>query len=244
MTGGFSRSPSFLKGALLYFSGDTPVPKVIVFQYNPEKMTRKFDLGNAKGDKGEGDSASSCNSARRPVDPLSQPRDPEEKFTVELLFDATDQLEDPDNHPVERASGVASRVSQIEMLLYPSAEGVGDKLMSTIKDTLAGIGVEVIERKQVPVVLFFWGPGRVLPVRITGFEVAEEKYSTTLYPVRAKVKVDMTVLREVDLEKLGDSDSIRWAIGAYRFTRTQKQTPEVGEVVGKITETIMNMLPF
>jgi len=42
MPEGYSRSPKLLKGALVQFSAPflVPVPNVIIFQYNPETLSR------------------------------------------------------------------------------------------------------------------------------------------------------------------------------------------------------------
>ena len=44
MPDGFSGSPLLLKGALVVFETPLPIPtNVIIFQYNPEAMTRKIE---------------------------------------------------------------------------------------------------------------------------------------------------------------------------------------------------------
>ena len=45
MSNGYSRSPKLLKGALVHISEQFlgPVPNVIVFQYNPETLTRNLN---------------------------------------------------------------------------------------------------------------------------------------------------------------------------------------------------------
>ena len=42
MANGYTQSPKLLKGAIIQFSAPllVPIPNVIVFQYNPETMTR------------------------------------------------------------------------------------------------------------------------------------------------------------------------------------------------------------
>jgi len=45
VTGGYSRSPKLIKGALVQFSAPmlVPIPNVIVFQYNPESLSRTLE---------------------------------------------------------------------------------------------------------------------------------------------------------------------------------------------------------
>ena len=63
----------------------------------------------------------------------------------------------------------------------------------------------------MPIVLFFWGPGRIVPVRVTSFSVEEQQYSPLLYPIRAKVNIGLKVLDQHHLVNVagdpGKSDS-------------------------------------
>src|SRR5688500_56836 len=106
----FPRSPKLLKGALIEFSERFigPFPNVIVFQYNPETMTRTLEVWSppeaaAAGGGCEGTPSTADAAAR------VQPADPPETFTLTLELDATDALEQPENHPVATVSGVADR---------------------------------------------------------------------------------------------------------------------------------------
>jgi hypothetical protein len=49
-------------------------------------------------------------------------------------------------------------------------------------------------------ILFVWGPTRVLPVRLTGLTITEEAYDTLLNPTRAKVELSLGVLSYNDLK--------------------------------------------
>ena len=109
MPNGYSRSPKLLKGALVELSEPFlgPVPNIIVFQYNPETMTR--ELTPWSGDEWSG-------GRWEQKDPSAQPFDPGENLTLTLEFDAADDLEDPDSHPVAVVSGVAARPTNSAML--------------------------------------------------------------------------------------------------------------------------------
>ena len=68
---GYSQTPKLLKGALIYFGAPMliPIPNIIIFQYNPESMTRSLT----------------------PFQPLKPPKpkyDKEGKVTNEAEFDA------------------------------------------------------------------------------------------------------------------------------------------------------------
>ena len=54
MASDFPRSPQFLKGALVAFTSQFlgPIPNIIVFQYNPEKLSRTLTHRSAPPDPG------------------------------------------------------------------------------------------------------------------------------------------------------------------------------------------------
>jgi hypothetical protein len=206
-----------VKGALIELveTSLAPQPSVIVFQYNPETLARDLKPWFA-----EAGGAGAENAQAR-----EQPTDPEETFKLELVLDAADDLEEPDSHPVAVLSGVADRIAKLEMLLYPSEPGLLSQGIGRV------LGKEVVPRNEVPVLLFVWGPGRVVPVRITDFSVQEQAFSPTLYPIRATVSIGLRVLTPESFaagrsgtspeEKLSLSEQI--AIKAYEYTRLQKK---------------------
>ena len=109
MPTGYSRSPKLIKGALIEFSERFlgPIPNVIVFQYNPETMSRTLEVWQPPSSPGQ--SADTASTA--------QPQDPPETFSLDLELDATDALELPNSHPVAVNFGVADRIAAMEMLL-------------------------------------------------------------------------------------------------------------------------------
>ena len=76
----FPNSPRLIKGALVGVDLLNPVASVVVFQYNPDTMTRRLEARAATGDGDRGE-------AQR----LSGP--PKETITLSVEIDATDQLE-------------------------------------------------------------------------------------------------------------------------------------------------------
>ena len=79
MPTGYSRSPKLLKGALVELSERFigPVPNVIVFQYNPEMMTRALEVWSQGGAAASGTGTTASNEASQ----TAQPFDPPESFT-------------------------------------------------------------------------------------------------------------------------------------------------------------------
>jgi hypothetical protein len=255
MSTGYSRSPNVLKGALIQFSAPMliPIPNIIVFQYNPETMTRSltpWQPSASVADEGTGGSPNFA--AAKQTGALAQPYDPKETFSLTLELDAADALESPSTHPVAVVAGVADRISAIEMLCYPPGDSALGGLLNVAVNVSMGSGVttgasaDVLNRKSVPVVLFFWGPGRIVPVRITNVSVEEQQYSPLLFPVRAKVSLDLHVLDADDLinadGKSDQSAAVEIAKACYTFTRAQKEALATANLANSV-ESIIGMLP-
>jgi hypothetical protein len=220
-----------------------PIPNIIVFQYNPESIKRTIGASGPAGD-GKG------NEAPQDVNPLTQPYDPRETFDLSLELDAADALEEPEGHPIAVISGVADRIAAMEMLAYPQEQSaLGGVLGVSIDISLSGAGAsfggsnEPVPCKTVPVVLFFWGPGRIVPVRVTGFSVEEQAYSPTLYPIRAKVTVGVQVLDAKAFDNQEQTATVKIAKACYTFTRVQKELLATANIANTV-ESIIGMLPF
>ena len=175
---GFTRSPRVQKGAIIGLDPFNPVASVIVFQYNPETMTRTL---SARTSGGEGDAGEAMR--------LKGP--PEETIDLSVEIDATDQLEQV-QFPAT-TFGISPTLSSLEMLLYPKTALV----IANAVLTAAGI-IEVIP-PEAPLTLFVWGPSRILPVRLTRLTITEEAYDPNLNPIRAKVDLGLKVLSYHDL---------------------------------------------
>ncbi len=177
----FPRSPRVVKGAILALDPANPLASAVVFQYNPDTMTRRLDA-RATGD---GDTAGRS-------EPFRLTGAPRETITLAVEIDAADQLEA--NDVLTRQSGVSPALSALEMLLYPKSTTV------IANNALAQAGNIEIIPPQAPLTIFVWGPKRVLPVRLTGFTITEQAYDAALNPILARVDLSMTVLSYVDLQ--------------------------------------------
>jgi hypothetical protein len=177
----FPGSPRLLKGALIGVDPLNPLARVVVFQYNPDTMTRRLEprAVSAEGDRGEAFRLTGA---------------PKETITLSVEIDATDQLEQA--NPLALASGLHPTLAALEIMVYPkSAIVIANTLLSVIGT------IEVIPA-EAPMTLFVWGPQRVLPVRITSFSITEEAHDQLLNPIRAKVELSLTVLSYQDLPLL------------------------------------------
>ncbi len=174
----FPNSPRLIKGALVGVDIFNPLASVVVFQYNPDTLTRRLEARAAGGDGDRGE-------AQR----LSGP--PKETITLSVEIDATDQLEQA--NPLATTVGIHPSLASLELMLYPKSAVV---IANTV---LALAGTIEILPAEGPFVLFVWGPQRVLPVRLTSFSITEEAYDPLLNPIRAKAELTLNVLSYQDL---------------------------------------------
>lgn len=248
MASEFPRSPRLIKGAFVEFSERFlgPIPNIIIFQYNPTTLSRSLTPWTPGGNPAKADAggAGGADSSTRRASGTVQPSDPQETFTVKLLLDATDELEAGD--PVSLVSGVADRLSAIELLLYPQEDSLLGGLLTGAVSALGGsasFSVAEAKRGTVPITLFVWGPGRIVPVRLTSFTVEEEAFSPILYPIRAQVSVGLRILHPGELENHPNEFARGLAKTAFQFTRTQKQVLGATNVANTV-QSVLGMLPF
>lgn len=174
----FSGSPRLIKGALVGKDILNPAGTVVVFQYNPDTMTRRLEARAASGDGDRGE-------AQRLTGP------PKETITLSIEIDATDQLEQA--NPLAVSMGIYPTLSALETMLYPKSAVV---IANTV---LSLVGTIEILPMEGPFVLFVWGAQRVLPVRLSSFSITEEAYDQLLNPIRAKAELTLNVLSYQDL---------------------------------------------
>jgi hypothetical protein len=175
----FPGSPRLLKGAIVGIDPLNSVASVIVFQYNPETLTRTLQAQTAGGQGGDRSEALRLKGA------------PTEDIKLDVEIDATDQLEK--GEATATSMGIYPQLSALEMLIYPKSALV---IANTV--LLATGTIEVIPPASV-LTLFIWGPKRVLPVRLTQFSITEESHDVNLNPIRAKVSLNLRVLSYNDL---------------------------------------------
>jgi hypothetical protein len=231
MCDGFSRTPKLLKSALIQLSEPFlgPVPNVIFFQYNPETLSRTLNTWAPEEKDKAGSKLGTTQKAA--------PYDPQEFFSLALELDATDALEEPESHPVAMISGVADRLAALEKLIYPAGEGAG-----AVGKALGSLGFYKPKRGTVPVVLFFWGPGRIIPVRVTSFTVEEQAFSPLLYPIRAKVSLGLLALTPSAFGPAAKRKiPEKLAVAAYEFTRGQKDILAVANLANSV-ESVIGMI--
>lgn len=173
--------PRVLKAGIVIIDRNTGnIERVVALQYNPDSLSRSLRAQGA----GEGTDRL---EALRLVGP------PVETFTIEAILDASDQLEYPENNAAVVDNGVSIHLAAIESLVYPQLTQLASQ------NQQAALGSIEIMPVVTSLPLFVLGRNRVMPIRITDFNVTEEAFDTNLNPIRAKVNLGMRVLSINDL---------------------------------------------
>lgn len=178
--GSFPGSPRTLRGAIAAVDPLSPLSRIVIFQYNPDQMTRTLRPRGAPAEQQVG-----------PADAHRVWGAPTETITMTVEIDATDQLETGD--PVAAATGIAPQLSALEMLLYPSSALV----IANTALLLAGT-IEILP-PEGPLTVLVWGPGRAVPVRLQSLTITEQAFDVALFPIRASVALSVQVLSYNDL---------------------------------------------
>ncbi len=206
MASEFPRRPRILKGALVAYQLPELLPTIVVFQYNPDEVSRSLQ-GRASQGGGRGD-------AQRTDGP------PEETITLSVEIDATDQLEKPGENGLTVDNGLHPAIASLESLMYPAFPVV------VANQVLAAVGSAFILGEPAPLALLIWGPRRVLPVQVTSLSITEQAFDPSLNPIRAKADLSLKVLtyRELDITNPG-----YWV---YMASFTQKEIMAALNLVG------------
>jgi hypothetical protein len=177
----FPGSPRLVKGGIVVLDVDTgAVQRIIVLQYNPNRLSRTLQAQTLGGGAG-----------RTQVMRLTGP--PVETYRLEAEIDAADQLEFPEQNEAVTAHGIAPQLAALEMILYPTSS----QLLTN--NALASAGTLEIVPMEAPLTLLVWSKNRVMPVRLTDYSVTEEAFDPNLNPLQAKVSLGLRVLNVNDL---------------------------------------------
>jgi hypothetical protein len=167
-----------MKGAIIGADLFNPLASVVVFQYNPESVTRRL-------------TATTAGAGAAPSEAMRLKGPPEETITLKVEIDAADQLEQADS--TATSMGIYPALSSLEMLLYPKSALV------IANEVLLQLGVVEVIPPEAPLTLLVWGPKRVVPVRLTDFSITEQAFDPALNPILAEVDLSLRVLNYNDL---------------------------------------------
>jgi Contractile injection system tube protein len=178
-----SSSPKLVKGGLVLLDAASgAVLRTIALQYNPDSLQRSYQVQGAGGDGG-GERA----QAFRLKGPAI------ETIKVEAEIDATDALEQPEQHAAAVKFGIAPQLAALEGLVNPSVAQLQQHNQLSLAGTLE------ILAPEAPLVLFVWSAQRVVPVRVSELSITEDAFDPLLNPIRAKVSLGLRVLSTDDL---------------------------------------------
>jgi len=226
MPSDFPRSPKLLKGALVVYESQKPgpPPKVIVFQYNSEQLSRS--LAHRAAPPEPSDVGAAREDSFRVLGP------PVETINLSVVLDAADQLEQPEQNPEVAANGLHPALAALELLLYPPSTQV------LLNRTLAQAGRVQVCPADLPLTLLVWGKSRAVPVRLTSFSITEEAFDPALNPIQAKVDLGMRVLTYMELKE----DTLGFS--AYIAYQAQKETLARMVRPGNAAGHIRGLLPI
>ena len=240
---------SVLKGALISFMaspglGLPSLPNVIIFQFNPESITHAWTEATAPQPPSD---------AKIKYSPLAVAGVPGESFSFTLMLDSDEQQADVSTDPIGAGlaflSGVNTRLAALELLQFP-ANPPSSSLVGGVSAaaSAAGAGASAADAQttqvpigEVPVVLFVWGPQRIVPVRVTALSTSEKQYDSLLNPTHAEVQITLTVLTPDELAAI-QSPMAGIANTAYSYTQGLRAALALANL-GESAASILGMVP-
>ena len=176
---------------------------------------------------------------------------PSERFSFTLILHFDQQLADAGLDRVP--------VGQAERRRLRTALGARDAAVSghrrrvrpgrpvSAAANAAGLGQSAsqcvsVPVSEVPVVLFVWGPLRIVPVRVTGLTVKETLYDVLLNPTHAEVEISLTVLTPDEVAAV-NGPMTKIASMAYNYNQGLRQA-RAAENLAQSAASILGMVPI
>jgi len=189
---GYPRAPRMLRAGLVRLDPLAwTLIDVVLFQYNPDSLTRTFQPRAMSGEPGDR------------LEALRLTGPPHETIKFEAEIDAADQLEHPDltqNDPFA-SDGLLPTLATLERLITPSAAELQEV------DALFDQGTFEVAPAEAPLTVLVWGVQRVVPVLVSSLSLTEEAFDPNLRPIRVRASFECKVLSSSDLplQHLGGS---------------------------------------
>lgn len=236
----------YFRGAFIEFTSAflVPIPNIILFQYNPETLIHTWSPAAPAAPAGPPGPGA--------ANPLAVTGSPGEEFSFTLSLDSSDTIADgsPPAQALATLSGIYPTLAALELLLFPSTSTGGSALAqatsiggSALGGAPAGV-VRSVPVSVVPTVLFIWGPGRILPVRVTTLRVTEKLYDPTLLvPTHADVEIGLKVLTQNEINALDDGLVKDLVQTAYDAMGVLRQGLALANIVNS-ADALAGMVPF
>jgi hypothetical protein len=173
--------PKVQKGAIAAYAFPSLLPKIVVFQYNPDGVGRQLASRGVPGGGARGD-------AQRVNGP------PSETLSLSVRIDASDQLQFPDQNSLTVDNGLHPAIAAIEGLMYPAYAAV------LANQAMALAGSAFILGEQAPLAFLIWGARRVEPVQVASVNFREEAFDAKLNPTRVTADLSLRLLTYRDLD--------------------------------------------
>ncbi len=213
---GFPNKPKILRGAFIE-AGISMPPLFVVFQFNPEQLTRSHNLTFSvpnrtqecppcRGDNqprpytGGRDTLRKIHQEANSLDAIRAQQlvdFKEEGISFDIRLDATDKLNKRD--PITGLFGLSPQISTLESMVSPQSDTPFGAISSLLSSGAVSGYRYRAENEKPPMILFIWGRKRVLPVNIDSMNITETEFSTDLNTTRATVSVGLTVIEGKNL---------------------------------------------
>ena len=202
----------YVRGALVAYDPKSKKKKTVPFQYNPAELSRSLKPRTYADGVG---SSEYTGAAEQEI-----------SLTVQLQGVDTMVAKTKKGKTNIAARGVYAHLAALELLLYPKT----DKIDQYRKDIAKGTKGAVPQVANLT--WFVWGEQRVLPVKLTSFEVSETFFNVALSPVMASVKLSLQVQNIFDAPE----DSYQMLL-SYQKNLEQMVADQSGEVYGSQSQT-------
>jgi hypothetical protein len=224
--------PYLLRGALIEYGSGLigPIPNVVIFQFNPESMTRSMQIPRRPGGINDRENSQ---AGEKTI----------ENMQLKAHFSAADMLND--DKFLARNFGIGPQLAALEKMVNPSSilAGLIGEALDKIGDAL-GMGgsssseaTQPIPREKYPKILFIWGLTRVVPVTIDSMQINELEYDHLLNPLRAEVDLQLSIH---PIDPCAD-DAL--AQGAMTYTTVAKEAMAMANLANT-AEQIVELIPF
>lgn len=227
---------ALMRGALVEYGTDLlgPIPNVVVFQFNPEKLLRTFNIPAPAA-------AAAGAAQRQPTERGQTAAPPTETLTITAHFSAADELaQSGATAELARAFGIGPQLAALEKMVYPPQSGLTlGAAIDAIGSALGGGGggaTRTVPREKLPRILFIWGAARLLPVTIQSMRMTEQKFDFMLNPVQAEVEIGLRIASAPP-----DDDII--GKGALTFSKAAKDV-QAQLNLAKAVEAVADIIRF